>query len=119
MKNNKAPLLKNRGAFCYTQTMTEDTVEDPSGEGADSAPPEKLRIYINRNLDITPNKRAAQAVHAALKALGVHPGVKVIVLDAGPTKIEEMRISIRDAGRTELAPNTLTAGTNWPEDSHE
>ena len=99
--------------------MTKETVEDPSGESADPAPPEKLRIYINRNLNITPNKRAAHAVHAALEALGVHPGVKVIVLDAGPTKIEEMRISIRDAGHTELAPNTLTAGTNWPEDSHD
>lgn len=80
---------------------------------------EKLRIYINRKLDITPNKRAAHAVHAALQAFGVHPGVKVIVLDAGPTKIEEMRISIHDAGHTELEPGTLTAGTNWPEDSEE
>ena len=78
---------------------------------------DKLRIYINRGLNITPNKRAAHAVHAALEAFGVHPGVKVIVLDAGPTKIEEMRVSIRDAGHTELEPGTLTAGTNWPEDS--
>jgi len=78
---------------------------------------EKLRIYINRNLDITPNKRAAHAVHAALTAFGVHPGVKVIVLDAGPTKIDAMRVSIHDAGHTELEPGTLTAGTNWPEDS--
>jgi PTH2 family peptidyl-tRNA hydrolase len=78
---------------------------------------EKLRIYINRGLNITPNKRAAHAVHAALQAFGVHPGVKVIVLDAGPTKIDAMRVTIRDAGHTELEPGTLTAGTNWPEDS--
>lgn len=78
---------------------------------------QKLRIYINRKLDISPNKRAAHAVHAALEAFGVHPGVKVIVLDAGPTKIEEMRVSIHDAGHTELEPGTLTAGTNWPNDS--
>jgi PTH2 family peptidyl-tRNA hydrolase len=79
--------------------------------------PEKLRIYINRKLDITPNKRAAHAVHAALEAFGVHPGVKVIVLDGGPTKMEAMRISIHDAGHTELEPGTLTASTQWPEDS--
>lgn len=78
---------------------------------------DKLRIYINRKLDISPNKRAAHAVHAALLAFGVHPGVKVVVLDKGPTVIEEMRISVHDAGHTELEPGTLTAGTNWPEDS--
>ena len=90
---------------------TIDALDPPHGKL------EKLRIYINRKLDITPNKRAAHAVHAALQAFGVHPGVKVIVLDAGPTKIEEMRVSIRDAGHTELEPGTLTAGTNWPNDS--
>lgn len=81
--------------------------------------PEKLRIYLNRKLrdKATTNKLAAHAVHAALQAFGVHPGVKVIVLDAGPTKIEQMRVSIRDAGHTELEPGTLTAGTNWPADS--
>lgn len=79
--------------------------------------PEKLRIYVNRKLDWSPNKRAAHAVHAALTAFGVHPGVKVVVLDAGPTKIEEMTVTIRDAGHTELEPGTLTAGTDWPEDS--
>lgn len=78
---------------------------------------EKLRIYINRKLDITPNKRAAHAVHAALHAFGVHPGVKVIVLDKGPTQIEKMRVAIHDAGHTELEPGTLTAGTDWPHDS--
>lgn len=80
---------------------------------------EKLRIYINRKLDISPNKRAAHAVHAALEAFGVHPGVKVIVLDKGPTEIEKMRVAIHDAGHTELEPGTLTAGTNWPGDSEE
>ena len=90
-----------------------DALNPPHGK------PEKLRIYLNRNLrdKATPNKLAAHAVHAALQAFGVHPGVKVIVLDAGPTKIEQMRVSIRDAGHTELEPGTLTAGTNWPADS--
>lgn len=78
-----------------------------------------LRIYINRKLDISPNKRAAHAVHAALTAFGVHPRTKVVVLDKGPTVIETMRVAIHDAGYTELEPGTLTAGTNWPEDSEE
>ncbi|UDL16387.1 peptidyl tRNA hydrolase [Microbacterium phage Zooman] len=83
--------------------------------------PEKLRIYLNRSLrdKATTNKLAAHAVHAALQAFGVHPGVKVIVLDAGPTKIEQMRVAIHDAGHTELEPGTLTAGTNWPQDSED
>ena len=81
--------------------------------------PEKLRIYVNRKIKdtATPNKIAAHAVHAALTAFGVHPGVKVVVLDKGPTAIEKMRVAIHDAGHTELEPGTLTAGTNWPEDS--
>ena len=81
--------------------------------------PEKLRIYLNRSLRdrATTNKLAAHAVHAALQAFGVHPGVKVIVLDAGPSRIEQMRVAIHDAGHTELGPGTLTAGTNWPDDS--
>lgn len=77
----------------------------------------KLRIYLNRTLDITPGKFAAHAVHAALLAFGVHPGVPVVVLEKGPTKIEQMRIHVRDAGHTELKPGTLTSGTDWPEDS--
>jgi PTH2 family peptidyl-tRNA hydrolase len=82
-------------------------------------PDNKLRIYINRKLDgvITPNKRAAHAVHAALIAFGVHPNTKVIVLDKGPTEIVKMRTVVHDAGHTELEPGTLTAGTNWPGDS--
>lgn len=78
---------------------------------------DKLRIYLNRNLDWTPNKRAAHAVHAALLALGIHPGTKVVVLDKGPTEIAKMATVVHDAGHTELEPGTLTAGTNWPKDS--
>ena len=83
------------------------------------SPDHKLRIYINRKLDgvISPNKRAAHAVHAALIAFGVHPNTKVIVLDKGPTVVENMRVAVHDAGHTELEPGTLTAGTDWPEDS--
>jgi PTH2 family peptidyl-tRNA hydrolase len=86
---------------------------------SDLSPERKLRIYINRKIVgvATPNKIAAHAVHAALIAFGVHPNTKVIVLDKGPTVIEEMRVAVHDAGHTELEPGTLTAGTNWPDDS--
>lgn len=88
-------------------------------EERDHTKMDKLRIYINRKVAKTasPNKIAAHAVHAALAAFGVHPGTKVIVLDKGPTEIEKMRTVIHDAGYTELEPGTMTAGTNWPEDS--
>lgn len=92
-----------------------------AAEGPQDSPQPKMRIYLNRTLKdkATPNKLAAHAVHAALVALGVHPDCKVIVLDAGPTKIKQMTTVIYDAGHTELEPGTLTAGTNWPEDSEE
>lgn len=82
---------------------------------------QKLRIYVNRKIVgvASTNKIAAHAVHAALTAFGVHPGVKVVVLDKGPTNIEKMRTVIHDAGHTELAPGTLTTGTDWPGDSDE
>lgn len=92
-----------------------DALDPPHGK------PEKLRIYVNRKIRDTAstNKIAAHAVHAALTAFGVHPGVKVVVLDKGPTQIEKMRTVIHDAGHTELEPDTLTTGTNWPLDSEE
>lgn len=93
--------------------------EELASEGPQDRPQPKMRIYLNRNNDWTPNKRAAHAVHAALIAVGAHPDCKVIVLDGGPTKIAEMTTVVHDAGHTELAPGTLTAGTNWPEDSEE
>ena len=85
----------------------------------ETSPDRKLRIYMNRKLSdiISPNKRAAHAVHAALIAFGVHPNTKVVVLDKGPTEIEKMSTVVHDAGHTELEPGTLTAGTDWPEDS--
>ncbi|UVG35152.1 peptidyl tRNA hydrolase [Microbacterium phage Cece] len=93
--------------------------EELASEGPQDRPQPKMRIYLNRNNDWTPNKRAAHAVHAALIAVGAHPDCKVIVLDGGPTKIAEMTTVVHDAGHTELEPGTLTAGTNWPEDSED
>jgi PTH2 family peptidyl-tRNA hydrolase len=76
---------------------------------------QKLRIYINTNVGkkMSRGKFAAHAVHAALLAAGVHPGTPVVVLGAKPRDILKMRTYVRDEGRTELEPGTLTAGTDW------
>lgn len=73
----------------------------------------RLVILVNDRARMSRGKYAAQAVHAALEALGVHPGVPVIVLGGSPAEIEKMRTVIHDAGRTEVEPGTLTAGTDW------
>lgn len=73
----------------------------------------KVRIFLNTNANMTRGKAAAHAVHAALLAFGVHPDVPVVVLGGKPADIEMMRTVVRDAGRTELEPGTLTAGTDY------
>jgi len=40
-----------------------------------------------------------------------------VVLGAKPNAIKKMRTQVHDAGHTELAPGTLTSGTDWPLDS--
>lgn len=77
-----------------------------------------LKIFMNNNVDMSKGKYAAQAVHAALNAAGIEHG-SVVVL-GGPKKlVESLNTTIRDAGRTELKPGTLTAGTDWkPENKH-
>lgn len=72
----------------------------------------KLRIYMNTNAKMSRGKFAAHAVHAALLHYGVHPGTPVVVIGAKPRDIENMATVVRDEGRTELEPGTLTAGTN-------
>lgn len=74
---------------------------------------DRLMIMVNSDVKMSRGKYAAQAVHAALAALGVHPGVPVIVLGAHKSEIEKLNTRVLDAGRTEVAPNTLTAGTDW------
>lgn len=76
----------------------------------------KVRIFLNTNANMSRGKAAAQAVHAALMAAGVHPGIPVVVLGGKSQDIENMRTVVRDAGRTELEPGTLTAGTDWAPD---
>lgn len=79
----------------------------------DNASGEKVRIYVNSDAKMSRGKYAAAAVHAALTAAGVHPGLPVIVLGSSREDIERMPTVIRDAGRTEVEPGTATAGTEW------
>jgi PTH2 family peptidyl-tRNA hydrolase len=73
----------------------------------------RLLVRLNSNIKMTRGKAAAQAIHAALLLLRAHPGTPVIVLGGKPSEIEVMPAQIRDAGRTELEPGTLTAGADW------
>lgn len=75
--------------------------------------PDDERIVIHANSNVTRGKFAAAAVHAALTAAGAHPGCPVIVLGAKPSEIEQHHTVIRDAGKTEFEPGTVTAGTDW------
>lgn len=73
----------------------------------------KLRILVNSNSNMSRGKYAAQAVHAALTAAGVHPGLPVIVLGGQRDDVLRCKTVIRDAGKTEVEPGTETAGTDW------
>jgi PTH2 family peptidyl-tRNA hydrolase len=76
----------------------------------------EVRILINSNVNMTRGKACAQAVHAALMAFDVPHG-RVVVLGGKPEEIRQMHVQVRDAGRTEIAPGTLTAGcTLYPGD---
>ena len=74
---------------------------------------QKLVVVMNHGPNMSRGKYAAQAIHAALLALGAHPGVPVVVIGGKASDIETMPFQIRDAGRTELKPGTLTAGAKW------
>ena len=74
---------------------------------ADDAP--EVRILVNTNVSMSRHKAAAQAVHAALAAFGIPHG-RVVVLGGRPDEVAAMDVVVRDAGRTEVAPGTLTAG---------
>ncbi len=71
---------------------------------------DRMVIYVKTG--ISRGKAAAAAVHAALTAMGAHHGGPVIVLGASRSDIEQCSTVIRDAGRTEVEPGTVTAGTN-------
>lgn len=76
-------------------------------------PGKRLVIRVRSDVKMSRGKYAAQAVHAALLHLGVHPGTPVIVLGGKRVEVEDMTTLVRDAGWTEVAPGTLTAGASW------
>lgn len=68
------------------------------------------RLVILANSDVSRGKYAAAAVHAALAHYGIDHGA-VVVLGARAKDIEEQcRVIVKDAGRTEVKPGTVTAG---------
>lgn len=71
---------------------------------------DKLIVMVNSDVKMSRGKFAAQAVHAALTAVGAHPGCAVVVLGGKTSDIAEMPVTIIDAGLTEIPPGTLTAG---------
>lgn len=82
-------------------------------EPAPIEPGARLVIRLNNNVTMSRGKAAAQAVHAALLLLRAHPGCPVIVLGASRSEVEACDVTVRDAGRTEVEPGTLTAGASW------
>lgn len=81
-------------------------------EGAE-APERRLVIRVNSNAKMSRGKTAAHAVHAALKLYGIEYEHPVIVIGGKPDEILAQTVHVRDAGRTELEPGTLTAGASW------
>lgn len=76
----------------------------------------EVKIVLNSNVTMTRGKACAQAVHAALMAFDVPHG-RVVVLGGRPDEIRGMPVQVRDAGRTEIEPGTLTAGCRLVTDS--
>ncbi|MBN3507233.1 hypothetical protein [Mycolicibacterium nivoides] len=82
-------------------------------DAEDAGPERRLVIRVNSNAKMSRGKAAAHAVHAALKLYGIEYEHPVIVIGGKPDEILAQTVHVRDAGRTELEPGTLTAGASW------
>lgn len=94
-------------------TAHSSEVTDDASFDATPADDGRIRVFVNSNLGWSRGKMAAHVAHTVLTAAGIHPDVPIVVLGAKPRVIEEMATHIRDEGRTELEPGTLTAGTDY------
>lgn len=88
------------------------SMDAEDAEGTE-APERRLVIRVNSNAKMSRGKAAAHAVHAALKLYGIEYEHPVIVIGGKPDEILAQTVHVRDAGRTELEPGTLTAGASW------
>lgn len=89
------------------------TPMDGATDDARIGPEKRLVIRVNSNAKMSRGKAAAHAVHAALKLYGIEHEHPVIVIGGKPDEILAQTVHVRDAGRTELEPGTLTAGASW------
>ena len=85
-----------------------------------------LRVYVNRNLDMTSGKKAAQAVHAALGLFKAQPKEhhRCVVLEASYTELQqEMEKNtgylVIDSGKTEVQAGSETAFAYWQEEERD
>lgn len=74
----------------------------------------RIKILVRKNLKMSDNKIAAQAVHAALGLPNPDPMMSVVVLQVSDAKFQEAQQAhphayvVHDAGYTEVPPGTAT-----------
>ena len=81
----------------------------PGPSASDDAQGPEVRIRLDGSVRMSRGKACAQAVHAALLAFGIPHG-RVVVLTGTSDEVAAMDVVVHDAGRTEVAPGTMTAG---------
>lgn len=73
----------------------------------------KVKIIFRKNLNMSPGKLAAQAVHAAVALKVTNNSLPVVVLGYNDKRFHELvkehsAVTIKDAGYTEVSPGTMT-----------
>lgn len=75
----------------------------------------RLVVKMNKDLKMSKGKYAAQAIHAALLLTRSHHGGPVVVLGGTKGQVQKCDVVVVDSGRTEVKPNSTTAGAYWDE----